>query len=171
MFFRALYFWSCAQVTAGSNVLGSFSAFCYKFCEQVTTGANVWRFLVYHIIDFVQNCNCYISFSVFYQWFCAQMTARTPMISRVTAWLPKCGKTLRSLERYRVEDLQKNSISPLSPCIIIRLERMKLQTSKKIFASNPDKGLKNKHKKTWMEWNDTKLNIWYFQQCVCVNFI
>ena len=32
-----------------------FSAFCNKFCEQVTTGANVWRFLVYHIIDFVQK--------------------------------------------------------------------------------------------------------------------
>ena len=30
-----------AQVTAGSNILGSFSAFCYKFCEKVTTGANV----------------------------------------------------------------------------------------------------------------------------------
>ena len=53
--FRAFYFWSCAQVTAGSNISGSFSAFCYKFCEQVTTGANVWRFLVYHIIDFVQK--------------------------------------------------------------------------------------------------------------------
>ena len=26
-------------MTAGSNVLGSFSAFCYKFCEQVITGA------------------------------------------------------------------------------------------------------------------------------------
>ena len=24
-------------MTAGSNALGSFSAFCYKFCEQVTT--------------------------------------------------------------------------------------------------------------------------------------
>ena len=42
-------------MTAGSNVLDSFSAFCYKFCEQVTTGANVLRFLVYHIIDFVQK--------------------------------------------------------------------------------------------------------------------
>ena len=42
-------------MTAGSNVLGSFSAFCYKFCEQVTTGENVSRFLVYHIIDFVQK--------------------------------------------------------------------------------------------------------------------
>ena len=41
--FRILleHFITCAQVTAGSNVLGSFSAFCYKFCEQVTTGANV----------------------------------------------------------------------------------------------------------------------------------
>ena len=29
--------------------------FFYKFCEQGTTGANVWRFLVYHIIDFVQK--------------------------------------------------------------------------------------------------------------------
>ena len=42
-------------MTAGSNVLGSFSAFCYTFCEQVTTGENVSRFLVYHIIDFVQK--------------------------------------------------------------------------------------------------------------------
>ena len=40
---------------AGSNVLGCFSAFCYKFCEKVTTAANVWRFLVYHKIDFVQK--------------------------------------------------------------------------------------------------------------------
>ena len=42
-------------MTAGSKVLTSFSAFCYKFCEQVTTGANVRRFLAYHIIDFVQK--------------------------------------------------------------------------------------------------------------------
>ena len=39
---------------AGSNVIGSFSEFCYKFCEKVTTAANVWRFLVYYKIDFVQ---------------------------------------------------------------------------------------------------------------------
>ena len=26
------------KVSVGSNVLGSFSAFCDKFCEQVTTG-------------------------------------------------------------------------------------------------------------------------------------
>ena len=31
------------------------------------------------------------------------------------------------------------------------------------------KGHKNKHKKTWMKWNDTKWTIWYFQQCACVN--
>ena len=42
-------------MTVGSNVLGSFSAFCYNFCEQVTTRANVLRFSVYHIIDFVQK--------------------------------------------------------------------------------------------------------------------
>ena len=57
-------------MTAGSNVLGSFSAFCYKFCEQVTMGANVRRFLVYHITDFVQKLLrkqlLYISVSVFY---------------------------------------------------------------------------------------------------------
>ena len=39
----------------GSNVLGSFGAFCYKFSEQLTTRANVSRFLVYYIIDFVQK--------------------------------------------------------------------------------------------------------------------
>ena len=33
------------------------------------------------------------------------------------------------------------------------------------------KGHKNKHKKTWMKWNDTKWTIWYFQQCACVNAI
>ena len=64
---RALYFWSRAQATAGSNVLGSLSAFCYTFCEQVITGANVLRIfsganvaaeaiamflLLYFIIDF-----------------------------------------------------------------------------------------------------------------------
>ena len=32
-----------------------FSIFCYEFCKHVTTGANVWRFLVHHIIDFVQK--------------------------------------------------------------------------------------------------------------------
>ena len=31
------------------------------------------------------------------------------------------------------------------------------------------KGHKNKHKKTWMKWNDTKWSIWYFQQCACVS--
>ena len=53
--FRVLSEHFIAEVTAESNVLGSFSAFCCKFCEQVTTGANVWRLLVYHIIDFVQK--------------------------------------------------------------------------------------------------------------------
>ena len=55
IFWVKLLFWSCAQVTAGSNVLGSFTAFCYKFFEQVTTGANVWRILVYFIVDFVRK--------------------------------------------------------------------------------------------------------------------
>ena len=32
--FRALYFWSCAQVTAGTNVLGSFSAFVINFVSK-----------------------------------------------------------------------------------------------------------------------------------------
>ena len=32
---------SCAQVTVGSNVLASFSAFWYILCGQVTTAANV----------------------------------------------------------------------------------------------------------------------------------
>ena len=56
-------------MTSGSNVLGSFNAFCYKFCEQLTTGANVSRFLVYHNIDFMQKLlrrQLLISFSVFY---------------------------------------------------------------------------------------------------------
>ena len=39
--FRVLSEHFIAEVTAESNVLGSFSAFCCKFCEQVTTGANV----------------------------------------------------------------------------------------------------------------------------------
>ena len=33
------------------------------------------------------------------------------------------------------------------------------------------KGHKNKHKKTWMKWNDTKWTIWSFQQCACLNAI
>ena len=33
------------------------------------------------------------------------------------------------------------------------------------------KGHKNKQKKTWMKWNDTKWTIWYFQRCACVNAI
>ena len=33
------------------------------------------------------------------------------------------------------------------------------------------KGHKNKQKKTWMTWNDTKWTIWYFQQCACANAI
>ena len=42
---------------------------------------------MYHIIDFVQKLlqdDCYISSSVFYHLFGAQMTARAVMISRVT---------------------------------------------------------------------------------------
>ena len=88
--FRTLYFWRFALVTAGLNVLGSFSAFCYKFCEQMTTGANVCRFLVYHIIDFEQKLLrkqllYFFNLCVFYHWFCAQMTARAVVTSRVTA--------------------------------------------------------------------------------------
>ena len=32
------------SILVGSNVLGSFRAFCCKFCKQVTTGANLLRF-------------------------------------------------------------------------------------------------------------------------------
>ena len=53
-------------------------------------------------------------------------------------------KSLRSLERYRVADWKKNSISPLSPRIIlyiIGLESMKLRNQKKIVASNHEKDM------------------------------
>ena len=42
---------------------------------------------------------------------------------------------------------------------------------KKYLLRIQKKGLKNKHKKTWMKWNDTKWSVWYFQQCACVNAI
>ena len=42
---------------------------------------------------------------------------------------------------------------------------------KKYLLRIQKKGHKNKHKKTWMKWNDTKWTIWYFQQCACVNAI
>ena len=73
-------------MTAGSNVLGSFSAFSYKFCEEVTTGRS----------------KCLKTFSVSYHRFCAKVAAeaiatfilvyfiidfvrKAVMISRVTA--------------------------------------------------------------------------------------
>ena len=40
-----------------------------------------------------------------------------------------------------------------------------------IFGSNPEKGHKNKHKKTRRKWDDTKWTIWCFPQCACVNAI
>ena len=45
-------------------------------------------------------------------------------------------------------------------------EITKLQ--KKYLLRIQRKGHKNKHKKTWMKWNDTKWTIWYFQQRTCV---
>ena len=45
------------------------------------------------------------------------------------------------------------------------------KTKKKNSLRIQKKGHKNKHKKTWMKWNDTKWTIWYFQQCACVNAI
>ena len=42
---------------------------------------------------------------------------------------------------------------------------------KKYLLRIQKKGHKNKHKKTWMKWNDTKWTIWYFQQCASVNAI
>ena len=70
--------------------------------------------------------------------------------------------------------VEKFHLSPLSPCVIlyiIGLEIMKLQHKKNIFVSDPEKGHKNKLKKTWMKWNETKWTIWYFQQCAFVNAI
>ena len=40
--------------------------------------------------------------------------------------------------------------------------------AKKYLLRIQKKGHKNKHKKTWMIWNDTKWTISYFQQCACV---
>ena len=34
-----------------------------------------------------------------------------------------------------------------------------------------EKRHKNKHKKTWMKWSNTKWTIWYCQKCACVNAI
>ena len=96
-FFRGLHFWSCAQLTAGSNALGSFSAFCYKLCEQVTTGENVWRsFSVsYHWFcakDAAKATAIFLTVYFILNWFCAQITARTVMISQATSsWSGMCG--------------------------------------------------------------------------------
>ena len=78
------------------------------------------------------------------------------------------------LRLYMACKMWKDSISPLSPFIIlyiIGLKRMKLQNWKKVLLRIQKKGHKNKHKKTWMKWNDTKWTIWYFQQCACINAI
>ena len=42
---------------------------------------------------------------------------------------------------------------------------------KKFCFESTKRGRKNKYKKTWMKWNDTKWTIWYFQQCACVKAI
>ena len=61
---------SCAQVIAASNVLGSFSAFCYQFCEQVTmmekTFEDFWCIISLILCKSCCGSNCYISFRVFY---------------------------------------------------------------------------------------------------------
>ena len=40
-----------------------------------------------------------------------------------------------------------------------------------IRSESRKKEQKNKHRKTWMKWNDTKWTVWYFHQCACVNAI
>ena len=45
------------------------------------------------------------------------------------------------------------------------------KTKKTYLLRIQKKGHKNKHKKTWMKWNDTNWTIWYFQKCACVNAI
>ena len=101
--FRALYFWSCAQMTAGSNVLGSFSAFCYKFCEQVTTGANV-RFLVYH------------------HWFCAKVAAEAIAIFFLCILsLILCANDCESSDDFAGNCIREDVVCRPSVCLIFSL--------------------------------------------------
>ena len=71
----------------------------------------------------------------------------------------------RLVEKFHV------SAFPMYFLYIIRIGKHEITKLKKIFASDPEKGHKNKHKRTWMNWNDAKWTIWYFQQCACVNAI
>ena len=71
--------------------------------------------------------------------------------------------------------VKKNSIPPLSMNYSLynwigEHESTNLK-AKKCLLQIQKKGHKNKHKKTWMKWNDIKWAIWYFQQCTCVNAI
>ena len=82
----------------------------------------------------------------------------------VSTWLPRCRKSLHSLERYKIKEWYKNSIPPLFLCIIryiIGLESMKLQSQKKKkFASIPERRTQKQ-----------AFTIWHFQKCACVNGI
>ena len=86
----------------------------------------------------------------------------------VSTWLARCGKSLTALTEF-IELKTGRKIPHLRfPHV---LESMKLQNWKNYLLRIQKKGHKNKNKKTWMKWNDTKWNMWYFQQCACVNAI
>ena len=86
-FFWVLYNQFSAHVSAGSNI------WCYKLVINFMSKWLRERMFedFYCIISLILSklsccgSNCYISFSVFYHWFCAQLIARAVMISRVTA--------------------------------------------------------------------------------------
>ena len=61
--------------------------FVTKWLRFQWTTTTFWAGVSYHWFLWKSCCgsNCYISFSVFYHWCCAQMTARAVMISQVTA--------------------------------------------------------------------------------------
>ena len=117
------------------------------------------RFFSFHFLSFSISFPKLTILTILRLYMACKMWKITALTWEISSW--------RMVEKF--------DISPF-PCITLHLigfESMKLENKIKNiwFESRNEKGRKNKHKKTWMKWNDAKWTIWYFQQCACVNAI
>ena len=115
-------------------------------------------FFSFHFLSFSISFPKLTIFTNFRLYMACKMWKITALTWEISSW--------RLVEKFHI------SAFPMYYSLNKRIGEHEITKVKKIYLLWIDKiGHKNKHKKIWMKWNDTKWTIWYFQQCACVKAI
>ena len=113
-------------------------------------------FFLFHFLSFSISFPKLTIFTILRLYMACKMWKITALTWEISSW--------RLVEKFHISAFPiilynwfgKHEITKLKKKYLLRIQK---------------KGLKTKHKKTWMKWNDTNWTAWYFQQCACVNAI